>query len=303
MMRNSTANGSTEAGITPLSRGELVPQAFRGVVASVFEHAANIRPDDERMLVTLVTRMPAMSARALLLPRLPCGLRAGATVNAAHGRIVFEGSEGGPIRVEDSPLYGGRIAAAAVPPGRPVVTALRRALGEHGAPSGLLGLVDSRASTLFSRHAARVLSGGDAFRRLSELVGLGPGLTPSGDDFIMGALAGEALLGAHDARIEPSAIEKRVAAGAVTTEVGATMVLLALGGRFPAYISLCAQELAAAEARSRTGVLRKGTAPADPGQTRMMVVRAVCKAVGYGATSGSDALVGLLWRLAASVGD
>jgi hypothetical protein len=49
--------------------------------------------------------------------------------------------------------------------------------------------------------AARVHDADDALRLVAQLVGLGPGLTPAGDDFIIGWLAGLTLSAATPARL------------------------------------------------------------------------------------------------------
>jgi hypothetical protein len=103
------------------------------------------------------------------------------------------------------------------------------------------------------------------------LVGLGPGLTPSGDDFLVGLLAGlEAA--EHPARTPIAAAVAEAASGR-TTAIGAAALRHAAAG---AYAERIHDVLAAIVS----------------GPTRDVTV-AVTRAMAYGATSGADTLVGL----------
>jgi hypothetical protein len=130
---------------------------------------------------------------------------------------------------------------------------------------------------------------------LSSLVGLGIGLTPSGDDFIAGALLGEgirqllsninteppeALCGSDQQNFPFPAIDKTEINGVLskTSYSGRTLLWLALQGSFPHYLIKAARCLA-------------GAAGLDDME---LVVRSAAL---HGETSGSDALSGLLWYL------
>ena len=64
------------------------------------------------------------------------------------------------------------------------VRQLHEALVAHGKTGGLLGVLDGTPGNPFVDTARSALSSG----RHDALVGLGPGLTPAGDDFLTGAL-------------------------------------------------------------------------------------------------------------------
>jgi hypothetical protein len=116
------------------------------------------------------------------------------------------------------------------------------------------------------------------FRRLSQLIGLGPGFTPSGDDFIAGALAGERMsqiFGQPGFAIDKGELRTSLCK---TNDAGKTLLWQALQGHFPCYLTEAVKGL------SRAG------GPHD-------LARVVSRATVHGETSGTDALAGLLWYL------
>ncbi len=66
-----------------------------------------------------------------------------------------------------------------------------------GKPEGLLGIIDKAISSVWSNKALRVLGDGE-LERCADLVGLGIGFTPSGDDFLCGVLLGLDALGREE---------------------------------------------------------------------------------------------------------
>jgi len=195
---------------------------------------------------------------------------------------------------------------------RRAVTLLNLAIGETAPDDGLAGLVrDPQGSNRFARRCAEVLAslevrppatGGrpraarpsavlrhrgtwgtpysGAIRGLSGVVGLGIGLTPSGDDFLAGALLGERIVLVAGGGRPPLFIDRDEIAGALsdTSAAGATLLRLALHDSFPAYLLDLARSVVAAR-----------ELPA--------VLAAVRHATSHGATSGSDACTGLWWYL------
>lgn len=108
-----------------------------------------------------------------------------------------------------------------------------------------------------------------------ELIGLGPGLTPSGDDYLVGLLAG---LDAAGHRSRPAlATAVRYAAPDRTTWIGATTLRHAAAGRY------------AERLHDVLIALADGAA--------VGLESAVERAMAYGATSGADTLVGLFAAL------
>jgi Protein of unknown function (DUF2877) len=111
-----------------------------------------------------------------------------------------------------------------------------------------------------------------SIRGLENLIGLGQGLTPSGDDFITGALFGE-YHSINAVRISREKIRKRLDS---TTFAGKTLIYLALQGSFPTYLLFFQKEL------SDTLVINNLRA-------------AVLKVSHHGSTSGLDTLAGFYW--------
>ena len=128
---------------------------------------------------------------------------------------------------------------------------------------------------------------------LSPLVGLGIGLTPSGDDFLTGALLGErvslALSRTHThgkGQKEPMKVlrmNKAEILGALekTSLPGKTLLWQALWGQFPSYLLHFVRAVATS---SNSNDIDKHIAEAGR----------------HGETSGTDAVVGLYWFLSLS---
>jgi hypothetical protein len=140
---------------------------------------------------------------------------------------------------------------------------VEQTLAQKGNTAGLLGvLFPAAVQSICARQAIRVLAAG----RLAELVGLGPGMTPAGDDFLAGAL----LAGINTAEID--------AALPGTTPAGRTLLWTALRGSFPFYLCSFMERLAGAVSEEE-------------------IVEAVNAACSQGETSGTDALVGFCWMM------
>lgn len=108
----------------------------------------------------------------------PASLTVGLQAAGALWRMTFGGEDLGPVAQPSSSRPSHLMAAA-----RPAIDALTRVLDDglrDGAPR----------SASFSADGAKV----------TGLIGLGPGLTPSGDDFLLGALVALAALGLSGAR-------------------------------------------------------------------------------------------------------
>lgn len=177
--------------------------------------------------------------------------------------------------------------SAALPPGATLeltpdlarTVAIARRLASNSAPDGGLATLRSgeawlvRSLTLIGKQR-RALVAGDVAAALGptvDLIGLGVGLTPSGDDYLVGLLAGFAAMG------DPVGIELGVAIAAVaavrTTAIGASAIAHAARGAFAERL----HDVLIALARGRVADL----------------ATAIERATSYGATSGSDTLVGL----------
>jgi len=108
-----------------------------------------------------------------------------------------------------------------------------------------------------------------------ELIGLGPGLTPSGDDYLVGLLAG---LDATDHRARPAlATAIAYAAPTRTTAIGSALLAHAVRGSYA----------------ERLHDVLTAIGAGDVGA----ISRSVDRAMAYGATSGADTLAGLFVAL------
>jgi hypothetical protein len=151
----------------------------RGSVHAVFARTIGIAWDDGA-LTTLQGPGPLLAPFALGLTAQPGGLRPGDPARRGDGRIELGGH-----RIEPS---GATAVDTAVPRLRLGPAALLRVLpGPAGAPAlasdpGRRGLALLAAALTRRRAAALVEAAG-------TLMGLGEGLTPAGDDVLVGALA------------------------------------------------------------------------------------------------------------------
>ncbi len=172
------------------SVGARVPPRARAQVHSVFLHACNIETQAGE-LVTLVApgsgNLPHGIRCAAPFARLHQGQAAelgDATLRFPAAEIVVDFSR--------AAVWNGRVAA--VSPGQrgaEVQRVLRSRVPDQGiAPTLQRALVARMAQTLPLLARATANREVDAVvAALSALVGLGPGLTPAGDDFIVGYLA------------------------------------------------------------------------------------------------------------------
>jgi len=189
------------------------------------------------------------------------------------------------VALKDAPVWEQRRASAApAAPGRSGAELRRRALGELAVLPIDADLADRAAAVLDALGARRNRPDGHGLgAALDRLVGLGPGLTPSGDDMLVGMLAAlrrprAPLVDARAAGRLADALAPRLVR---TTAVSRFYLAHALAGRFGA---------ALLDARD---VLVAGDEPATPERVGAMIrLRSV------GATSGTDLLAGLLTALA-----
>lgn len=254
--------------------GRLVPHRFSASIASRHEPAVNLLLADEagHYFVSLIADTAHWTELSILLPP--------ATLDLA--RAIEEGTtvsrEDGVLRLVTP---AGRIVSR-------VGVGEARAAGDAPALTGLPSSVCARARTaLVSRHGGQgfvpLLTADDgeddafvaaARRRLADggpdrLVGLGGGLTPSGDDFISGVLLAERL-GA------PLCCDRPAVRSALctTTAAGAALLRVALAGFPPRYQLSVVERLAAEDIDGALAIASR-----------------------HGATSGLDALAGLLWAM------
>jgi hypothetical protein len=263
---------------TALARGALAAgHSWHGTILSLHERAIYILRGDG-LAVSIVADEESMTAMSVLVPPL-FDERPGRSLSA---RASF--CSGSRLLVKDlavidlatCPAWAGRVASLRPLPGmKKAVRLVTQALGRYGKPGGLLGALTSiRGSETEAPHlsaARKALASG----RLERLVGLGPGLTPAGDDFLAGALLAAAICGRNRPDLLPLDAEEIKAALPGTSPAGRTLLWMALQGRFPAFLVRFAGALTA----------RSGADLSD----------AVRDACAHGESSGTDALAGFCW--------
>jgi hypothetical protein len=278
---------------------------FTGVVHSVFPHACNIRIDRDGLL-TLVTQDK---------PNLPQGIRLATPSGFSFRQHVQMGQpvacRAGILRVGGSELTVdlrtarrwhldlGRLGldlhrpdhaqawtvawleweALRPPGGISVLTDV------HASASAFVTRLHLKASTTVPAilDATRASDVGVAAASLRSLIGLGPGLTPSGDDFVVGYLAGLRSAAGHEllrwkflTAIGDSLSDAASRAGTISR----AYLLAGARGHFSEPISMLARQLSEA--------------------TDMDSLRAATRgALQIGHTSGADGVLGFLLGAAA----
>jgi hypothetical protein len=169
--------------------------SFSGAVHSVFTRAANIELPPARLL-GLVAREVGGVPRGLQLATPPDFnfadyLRVGAPIGC-RGGIVRSGDSSLSIDLRTarpwrSELRNIRMNRDDKNVARAWRTA-RKALDDHGGAAAFAKQAAAPVEMLFD--AARTFQIGGVAGAISRLVGLGDGLTPAGDDFLVGFLAG-----------------------------------------------------------------------------------------------------------------
>lgn len=208
------------------------------------------------------------------------GVCAGDRVRSDGSTLVLERASG-PLQVD---LRGAAVYDGCAPQSvRLVDASLLELLAEtarcHRAAVGEGTSLAASAAEAFDRWLERLSLGtrecdvAVAEQAARSLVGLGPGLTPSGDDALCGFMLGRRLSGC--AGIADAAVA-RVAADAtgLTTDVSAVQLALASQGRFGEALLEVAEALAC------------GFTP--------QLSTALARCLSQGATSGADGLLGLV---------
>src|SRR3954454_13224905 len=224
---------SASIGVTELLRGPVRPARVLGSLPSaVYLSVATERGTD---VVGVLTSDAA---------RLPLGC---VLFRPSNGRPLVALPTGAPAEVGGGRIVVGDLAVSAaawwdprprLPHSRPAllpegVRQLRNALYGEGVPHSaftLPGLPTGPGGPLAAlRGAVRRADLDAALRTAVRLVGLGPGLTPAGDDVMAGVMAGLVLLG-HPAAERFAAGVYSLAAGR-TTELSRALLRHAAAGR------------------------------------------------------------------------
>jgi hypothetical protein len=270
----------------------------KGRVEAVFEHACNVALDSGG-LVTVLAHHAGSVVHGIRLFRnqwFDHRLRPGVPVRLGADRVIFDN---GAVTVMLS-------AAAGWTPGfgpgkcdwsahsRGAALLAREMLCDHAerCSSDFLATVlrqehrvtplARRVSAIIPRLAlaARTRDADGALHLLAQLVGAGPGLTPAGDDFIIGWLAGLALLAQSPAQFEfLHAMGDSIGSlKYATTSVSAQHLDDACAMMFSERLSDLCMAIAAGEPKGTLGL-------------RLAAQLAV------GSTSGADAAAGLMFAL------
>jgi len=247
-------------------------------VQGVYRSALNLTSGDGTLVAIAVERVGGLPHGILVRDTgdlRELGIRPGMTATMGEGRVVV----GGVLHVD---LAAARPWSAALPrldarswPHR--ATLVHRLVAAHQPRAGVDAVPAARAS-LDDLGAA--IARGDRLGVVDaadRLIGLGPGLTPSGDDALAGVEAalhvvGHPLAGSVSDALDD--LDRR------TTTVSAAMLRHAVRGEAPERI----HRLVAAAL----------------GPTTLGLVEAIREAVAWGATSGADTLAGVLTALDAA---
>jgi hypothetical protein len=268
-----------------------------GEVVSVFSRAVNTR-HSKGILISFIEETRAMTYLSVCVPAL---FRTRKECLAPGDPVRFEGhrlvTQAFVVDFVGRPIWQGTLTPRDVKGlSASKVAFVKEALLLKGRHGGFLGLLrGGETGNPFAEKAIKVLSEireaplpAARATALSHLVGLGPGSTPSGDDFISGVMLGERVL-----RLLPPAEAKGVAGSQEamvawtvgkedlrvainrTNDAGKTLLWQALHGHFPGYLIEAVRSVSDAKGEEE-------------------ISDAVEQAVGHGATSGTDALTGFV---------
>jgi hypothetical protein len=261
------------------SIGYLVPRTdFVGRIHSVFVRACNIACQDT--LLTLCAAGAGRGPTTLTLSRCARDLRdlfqVGERVELRDGRLRSGRVE---VRLADAPVWRPAGPVVLLPTARIHAHLGGVALALAQRPHQRTSVIDRQGAAVASalHDACRALDLERAAQQVERLVGWGEGLTPAGDDFLIGLLAGlDALVQGEPRR----ARFRNALAGAIrgltprTTPIAAHYLRLAAGGH-------CTDTLL----RLRHALLCEADAA--------VVDAALRNALAVGATSGADTVNGL----------
>ncbi|MFC9392084.1 DUF2877 domain-containing protein [Streptomyces sp. NPDC057027] len=265
-----------------------------GSVHSVFARVVNLLTPDG-MLIALAARDGGDAPRTLVTDLAAWtgrGVEAGLSVAFGHGSVTLDRPHPHPpLRVttaEARPWHAVTPSLADLPPGElaAAATLLDRLCRAYGPPGGMLGAAPgagpmetavARALDEGRTTLVEAVRAGDADRTrrgVLALLGLGPGLTPAGDDFLTGLALLAALPGSRLAGFPPVLRDVLTGHGGRTTDLGLATVSEAADGR----------------ARAELLDLLRLLAERRPARDLNVPVR---KVLAIGHTSGGDTLSGL----------
>ena len=257
-------------------KGAFLPAEFwEGTVQSVYSKAVNLL-HPSGILISLVDGSHNMTDYGLTVKDFNSfahSVSEGSSFLWKNGTVVFHDLV---IGMKSASLWSGAVTRFS-DYSLEFMEACRTVFNGSAKADGLSPVVTGRAGNLYTTAARRILPAAgkitsledDVSLDVSPLVGLGVGFTPSGDDFISGALLFEVISGKRV--IDKGKIGKNLHK---TTAGGRTLLTLALRNSFPSYLLEFAEALKAGSGNP---------------------VEIVKKALRHGSTSGSDALSGFFW--------
>lgn len=276
---------------------------WKGKIVSTYPKVINIL-NPEGLICSLVKKQDFMNSLSVLVPQLfqkndyrnPCILK------SLQGKSLHFTPEG-PVLEDKFFIYINRCKKWSGTPSREILSGLdlskldimKEAVIKKGRGGGLIGLLKLNEKTnLFLNRSFETLkniqvrknnSNGFIIHGISSLVGLGPGFTPSGDDFLTGALLGEKIVSylsrdRSSGALYKLVIEKKEIHASLnkTSTQGKTLLWQALRGHFPAYLLNMTQEIANSKDEEE-------------------IYESVARAINHGETSGTDSAVGISWFL------
>ncbi|MFD7155865.1 DUF2877 domain-containing protein [Kribbella sp. NPDC059898] len=206
-----------------LSGRALSGRALSGEVHSVFERVVNLVTPDG-WLITLAARTMDDAPNTVRVDEASwTEVRAGELFTAADGRLEIAGLT---VDLRHANRWQPQLPPLVAGSCEPAVVTIDEVLGAVGVAGGMVAV----GATAFEREQARLLqahsAGLVAALRLGDaaavavhvrgLVGLGPGLTPSGDDFLTGLLLSAASVRRLLAPAVAAQVHRTTAVSAVT---------------------------------------------------------------------------------------
>jgi len=277
--------------------GRTVPGSFAGAVRAVWHRALAVDVQASTglavspHLVTIVRHdvpMTAASMRLLVGEEFDfgtAGLRVGDPVSFDGFTLVVgtvrdcQASAAVAAVTVGAACYDGLASGGGDRPDPSALGMIASAAREHREAAGSASLsraAVSRCDALLG-NLTRSAGRGDpvaAAEASAALIGLGPGLTPSGDDVLCGFLLGRRLGRASDTAVDHVVTRVASSVAGRTTDFSAVQLALAARGRF--------------------GEALLGVATALEPTGSAGLSEAVGRCLGEGATSGADALLGLV---------
>lgn len=244
-------------------RGRFIEDGlFSYKVLSVHDRAINLADGKKELVVSLIGDSENMTALSLLTPDM---------FSRNETRKIREGDvfNRRDFDFDQSEIWTG-IPGKKKCNGERQTAQIKIIEGTMDPGSSFLSILTNSEQDIYQRKASEILERG--FENIEMLVGLGLGMTPAGDDFITGVLLAEAMT-YKGKYLNRTRIRERLNK---TTPAGRTLLHLALGGSFPAYLLKYVDSTAESENEDD-------------------VLAAVRRASQHGSTSGLDSLAGYYW--------